>query len=316
MELLQSCEHLRREHRLIADVVAGLGTLAERRQAGADVPALPVAGALDFFTSFVAGCHEAKEDRALFPALVAAGVDDGGLMATLRTQHEEGERVLGALRAVTSRQRADAEAWHLLALYLDLVRGHIETEDETLFPIAERALSPDDDAALERAFREIEQQTLGSGGGDALVSLAGAVIHASSALAVEPRAAGARILARDVMRAKPSTVSPDDSLARAVELMRSLAIRELPVVEERALVGIVTRTDLEPYRGHFEWTAVRTAMTAAPVVVAPETPAVDVARLLVARGFNAVPVAERGELVGVISRGDILRGLVAASAAS
>jgi len=118
------------------------------------------------------------------------------------------------------------------------------------------------------------------------------------------------------MRAKPSTVSPDDSIARAAELMRSLAIRELPVVEERALVGIVTRTDLEPYRGHFEWTAVRTAMTAAPVVVAPETPAVDVAGLLVARGFNAVPVAERGELVGVISRGDILRGLVAASVCS
>src|SRR5689334_21776223 len=54
MELLQSCEHLRREHRLIADVVAGLDTLAERRQAGADVPPLPVAGALDFFTGFVA----------------------------------------------------------------------------------------------------------------------------------------------------------------------------------------------------------------------------------------------------------------------
>jgi CBS domain-containing protein len=125
-------------------------------------------------------------------------------MATLRTQHEEGERVLGALRAVTSRHRADPEAWHLLALYLDLVRGHITSEDEALFPIAERV----------------------------------------------------------------------------------------------------------------EWTAVRTAMTAAPVAVTPDTPAVDVARLLVARGFNAVPVSERGELVGVISRGDILRGLVAASVGS
>src|SRR5690242_17442268 len=55
MELLQSCEHLRREHQLIADVVAGLGALAERRQVGADVPLLPIAGALDFFTGFVAG---------------------------------------------------------------------------------------------------------------------------------------------------------------------------------------------------------------------------------------------------------------------
>jgi CBS domain-containing protein len=313
MELLRSCEHLRREHRLIGDVVAALGALSERGQSGAsNVAALPIAGAIDFFAWFVAGCHDAKEDRALFPALVAAGVEDGGLMARLRAQHQEGERLLGVLRSLTRRHRAEGEAWQLLGTYLDLVRGHITSEDDALFPLAEGVLSPEDDATLERAFRHIEDAALGSGGNEVLVSLASAVVHVSTVLAAEPPGIRPPVLARDIMRPKPSTVAPGDSLARAAELMTSLGIRELPVVEDRSLVGILTRTDLEPYRGHFEWTAVRTAMTRSPVAVAPETPAAAVVRLLLSRGFNAVPVVEGGELVGVISRADALRALTAA----
>jgi CBS domain-containing protein len=53
-------------------------------------------------------------------------------------------------------------------------------------------------------------------------------------------------------------------------------------------------------------------MTRSPVAVAPETPAAAVVRLLLSRGFNAVPVVEGGELVGVISRADALRALTAA----
>ena len=314
METRRSCEHLRREHRLIGEVVASLAALAKRRQSGSGVPALPIAGAIDFFAGFVAGCHDAKEDRAFFPALAAAGADDQGLVVSLRAQHDEGDRLLRALRTLTSRHRADGGAWEMLGTYLELVRGHITTEDEALFPLAERVLSPEDDAALERAFREIEDGALGRGGSEALVSLAGAVVHASTALAVDPQGSPPPLLARDIMRRKASTIAPGDSLARAAELMKSLGIRELPVVEDRTLVGMLTRTDMEPYRGHFEWTAVRAAMTRSPITVAPDTPAVDVTRLLIARGFNAVPVAEHGELVGVISRSDILRGFVAASA--
>jgi len=312
MELRRSCEHLRREHRLIGEVVVGLSALAERRQSGSDVPALPIAGAVDFFVGFVAGCHDAKEDRALFPVLAAAGVDDGGLMAALRTQHADGDRLLRALRALTSRHRADGEAWKLLGTYLDLVRGHITSEDEALFPLADRVLSPEDDAALERAFRDIEDGALGRGGSEALVSLAGAVVHASTALAAEPEGARPPLRARDMMRPRPATVAPGDSLGRAAELMKPLSIRELPVVVDRTLVGILTRTDMEPYRGHFEWTAVQAAMSRNPVTVTPDTHAPEVARLLVRCGFNAVPVVDCGALIGVISRSDVLRGFTAA----
>ena len=296
------CDQLRQEHALIARVVAGLDMLTLKRRAGADVPMLPVTGAVDFFAEFVARCHDVKEQEVLFPMLVArAGAS--GLVEALRHDHDEGRRLLKALRPFSW------EAWTLLESYLALLRRHLASEDVDLLPLADRVLSPEDDASIERAFQDIEEGTLGRPGSEALVVLAGAVVHAADALAGESPTRGAGFVARDVMRAKPGTVAPDDSLARAVGVMESFRSREVAVVSGRALVGILTRTDLEPHRGHWEWTAVRAAMTVDPVSVASETPLPVVARLLLGRGFNALPVTDGGDLVGMIARADVLKAL-------
>jgi CBS domain-containing protein len=50
--------------------------------------------------------------------------------------------------------------------------------------------------------------------------------------------------AGDVMTANPTTVSPDESLVRVVDLIVEQHISGLPVVEQGKLVGIVTETDL------------------------------------------------------------------------
>jgi hemerythrin-like domain-containing protein len=154
--MANSCELLRREHALIARVVAGLDALTLKRRGGIHVPALPVTGAVDFFAEFVARCHDVKEDEALFPMLVARG-GANGLIAALRHDHEEGDRLLGALRPFSARQRVDGEAWTLLESYLDILRRHLASEDVDLLPLADRVLSPADDASIERAFHEIEE---------------------------------------------------------------------------------------------------------------------------------------------------------------
>jgi CBS domain-containing protein len=118
------------------------------------------------------------------------------------------------------------------------------------------------------------------------------------------------LVARHVMRVVSDTVAPGDSLARAARLMELLGMRELPVVDGRALVGILTRTDLEPYRGHLEWTTTRSAMTPDPVTVLPDAPIREVVDVLLVRGFNSVPVSAGGELLGMIRRTDALRAFV------
>jgi CBS domain-containing protein len=309
MGLLRSCDQLRREHDVIARVVAGVDDLARRRRRGGDVPALPITGAIDFFSGFVTAFHEVKEHEGLFPALAAHDIVDAGVMNALRADHDEGRRLLGALRPLSSRRRIDGEAWSALEAYLGLLQRHIATEDTTLFPLAERTLTTDDDATVERAFARVEERALGRGGSQALLALADAVVHASGVAGAAVRGGAAELVARDVMRARPSTVAPDDSLARAADLMKSVRTRELPVIADDRLVGVLTRTDMDPYRGHWEWTAVRAAMTPDPVVIAPEMPVPAVARLLLARGFNALPVTEGGRLVGLVCRADVLRAV-------
>ncbi len=124
------------------------------------------------------------------------------------------------------------------------------------------------------------------------------------------------ILARHVVRPRRVALAPGDSLARAADLMESLGARELPVVDGSDLVGILTQSDLQPHRGHYEWTTVRAAMTPDPVTVEPETPVRAVARLLLARSFNSVPVTTGRVLLGMIGRSDLLRLLAEETRAS
>lgn len=112
------------------------------------------------------------------------------------------------------------------------------------------------------------------------------------------------------MRATQDTVASNDPLSRAWELMDTCGVREVAVVDDDVLVGIVTRSDLNPHLGYLEFTPVRLAMTPAPRTVAADAPAHAVARELLAGGFNAVPVVDGDALAGMITRQDLLRMLV------
>jgi CBS domain-containing protein len=116
--------------------------------------------------------------------------------------------------------------------------------------------------------------------------------------------------ASDVMRAPPPTVAPADSLARAAEIMADFSMRELAVVEDGAIVGILARSDLDPHVGQLEWTPVRVAMSMSPRTVSPDAAIGEVARALLDGNFNAIPVVLDGTLTGMITRHDLLRLLV------
>ncbi len=111
------------------------------------------------------------------------------------------------------------------------------------------------------------------------------------------------------MRRLDSHVRPSDTLARAAERMEAQAVRELPVLDNGKLVGLIAQADLLPYRGHFEWTPVRAAMSCDLVTVSAETPVPVVAAVLIERGINSVPVIDGDRVVGMVSRSDCLRPL-------
>jgi acetoin utilization protein AcuB len=132
------------------------------------------------------------------------------------------------------------------------------------------------------------------------------------------------MIARDVMTPNPLTVTPQASIAEAWDVMRELAVRHVPVVEDGALVGMLSDRDLaqvdiaralkvegaDALRGDLE-TPIAGVMSTAVISVGPETEVDEVISLLLEHKIGALPVIEPGtrEVLGIISYVDVLRAL-------
>jgi acetoin utilization protein AcuB len=120
---------------------------------------------------------------------------------------------------------------------------------------------------------------------------------------------------REAMTARPVAVTPAQTLAEALALMRHGRFRHLPVVADGALAGIVTERDLrlaEPAA----WTPehgnrpVRVVMTRDVIAVGPDDPVEHAARLMLENTVSCLPVLDGDALVGIITESDIFRAFV------
>jgi len=306
-EPLRSTARLRRDHEKITGVLDAVEALTRRLRRGRDVPPATIIGALDFFAAFVDRCHRVKEEEGLLPLLRQRGMPDDSSLTRAEAEHGEARRLLSRLRQVGTRGKIDAEGTAWLETYVALLRRHMAAEEAVLFPLADRVLSSADDARLLRSFLHVERHSVGPAGLAAAFALAEAVTDACREIGVERANRQRDARAGHAVRPKLATVAPEDSLAQALELMEAVGTRELPVVEGGVLVGILARRDLEPHRGQYEWTPVRSAMTPDPVTVDAATPIRVVVRLLLERSFNGVPVVAGGTLVGMLGTRDVLR---------
>ena len=147
------------------------------------------------------------------------------------------------------------------------------------------------------------------------------------------------LTAKDIMTKDPITVSPDTELTYAAKLLLDEGMNGLPVLDAQGkLVGIICQSDLIAQQKrlpipsiftlldgfipltsmkHIEkaikkisGTTVADAMTPDPVTVKPGTSIEDVAGLMVDNNFHTLPVVEKGRLVGVVGKEDVLKTLV------
>jgi acetoin utilization protein AcuB len=127
----------------------------------------------------------------------------------------------------------------------------------------------------------------------------------------------------NVMTRNVITAPPSMSLALAQRLMEDHRIRHLPVVQEGQLVGLVSDRDLRqalpspmttltPAERTYKLgtLAIATCMTRAVVTVPPEADLVQGIRQLLAGPYGCVPVLAGGQLVGIVTAIDVLRGVL------
>ncbi len=113
---------------------------------------------------------------------------------------------------------------------------------------------------------------------------------------------------RDWMSTPVEVADPDEDIASVGTRMRANRIRHMPVVVGGTLVGIITDRDVRDARDGAA--AVVSLMTPTPLTTTPETLIEDAARDLRARKIGALPVVERGSLVGIVTDSDLLDALV------
>jgi CBS domain-containing protein len=148
------------------------------------------------------------------------------------------------------------------------------------------------------------------------------------------------MLVRDLMTTGVTSVSPDTSVGAIIHLLAERGVSGVPVTDAGGgLLGMVTETDLlrrlafddEPRHGWLRslfddrdraadrYTRARGAtardvMTAELLTVAEDTTAEHAAHLLEEHKVRRLPVLRGGRLLGIVTRSDLLRALLAPSA--
>jgi CBS domain-containing protein len=133
---------------------------------------------------------------------------------------------------------------------------------------------------------------------------------------------------RDVMTSDVTTVAPGTHLRDVAKLLVQRRISGVPVVENGRVVGVVSERDIlfkeRPStglnRGVLAWlmdegdlmlkidaSTALTAMTSPAVTIGPARNVADAAALMLDEGVSRLPVVEGAQLVGIVTRHDLVR---------
>ena len=111
------------------------------------------------------------------------------------------------------------------------------------------------------------------------------------------------------------SVTPDETVYRAIEMMSERQIGCLVVVIGGQLAGIVSERDYARkviLKGrNSQETRVRDIMTTPALFVTPEKTVADAMRIMTDRRVRHLPVLERDNLVGMLSIGDLVNWVMA-----
>jgi CBS domain-containing protein len=134
---------------------------------------------------------------------------------------------------------------------------------------------------------------------------------------------------RDLMTAKVETLGRNDRLDVADEILALGRFRHLPIVEEGAVVGIVSQRDLfrsgwasalgigtNTRKNLLRGLRVKEVMSEPVISVDPDATVGHAARLMFENKIGCLPVVSEGRLQGLLTETDVLRYVAEAQAPS
>lgn len=164
----KATQDLRNEHEAILHVfkildamrASDLQTGAEQIQFGGEL--------VKFLKIFADKCHHGKEENYLFTALEQAGVPNAnGPIGQMLHEHQLGRQHIAEMGSALAAKDLDGFKQAALA-YQELLREHIQKENDVLFVLADRLLDTQKQDELFEKFEEWEEKVVGHGVHEAL----------------------------------------------------------------------------------------------------------------------------------------------------
>jgi hemerythrin-like domain-containing protein len=160
---MRATKLLKEEHEIILRGLRVLEALAATAMRGEEVPGKVLAELLEFLGGFADAHHHGKEEEILFPAMERAGFPlDGGPLAVMLHEHEEGRDLIATLQKTAARAggtHAERMQFAVAARsYAQLLSAHIDKENQVLFVMADRVIAPDEQRRVDEAFDVFERE--------------------------------------------------------------------------------------------------------------------------------------------------------------
>ncbi|HUX97066.1 MAG TPA: hemerythrin domain-containing protein [Bacteroidales bacterium] len=160
-------EDLIHEHNVIKEMLSIMSKIAGNIETDQGFDTRDVEKIIDFLKYYADKCHHGKEETALFPALVLAGIqEDNGPVGVMLQEHNVGRGYInGLIAGVEDYKKNFANSYGLVSAcltnYVNLLHSHIQKEEDVLFPIANKALSEQKRNEILEQFKIIEEEVIG-----------------------------------------------------------------------------------------------------------------------------------------------------------
>jgi len=115
----------------------------------------------------------------------------------------------------------------------------------------------------------------------------------------------------ELMNKNVVTCHPSEKLNIILNKLELFKIAGMPVVDKGKLVGIISQSDILKgvKTGNISDLPVSDVMTTDVITVSPTESAILVAKIMVEKHINRIPIVDHEKIVGIVTRGDIIKAV-------
>lgn len=159
----KATQDLRNEHDAILYVLRILDKMMQSDSSDSEIRLRYYSEAVYFLQIFADNCHHGKEENYLFKELVNKGIsNESGPVGIMLQEHAQGRDYIAQMgRSLGSKDISEFNS--TASKYRDLLRQHIEKENNVLFILADKVIDEQQQDLLFEQFEQHEENVIGHG---------------------------------------------------------------------------------------------------------------------------------------------------------